>query len=465
VAKRQAREREQFEGFFTDAWVRKARGFAKGVQYLEHRRHGLSLMLYVAPAPVAPTDKVTKTWRAVFYDDNGKMHAKKLGRYPALSLADARTAAEKVDPRREIASKEAGLFGGGDGVAERWYQERVVERELTSRKEIRRHLDTYILPALGDMKLFDIRRSHVIALLKDIKKGKGRRKRAVKKPRKTVQGAEQPKVKRPSWDGAPQADAVLATIRTILMWAMKEIDDYTSPIPPRLDMKLDPRNTEEKARERTLDKAEIRAMWSACDDLGVFGDLVKMLLLTGQRKGLVKTMKRADIVEAVDIELRRDGRSSHVTFENVWIVPEKRSADKGTIGAVSLPAMAAEIVARQPVIEDNPYVFPAARGRSYINSFSKGKRDLDTKMRETAPNMKPWTLHDLRRTARSLLAEEGVADHLAERTLGHKIKGVERVYNRYPYLQEKTDTLRVLAGAVAAILSPANVVPLRPRSA
>jgi integrase len=117
------------------------------------------------------------------------------------------------------------------------------------------------------------------------------------------------------------------------------------------------------------------------------------------------------------------------------------------------------------VIEDNPYVFPAARGRSYINSFSKGKRDLDTKMRETAPNMKPWTLHDLRRTARSLLAEEGVADHLAERTLGHKIKGVERVYNRYPYLQEKTDTLRVLAGAVAAILSPANVVPLRPRSA
>lgn len=464
MAREHVRARDEtFIGSFTDRWVKEVEGGAKGVQYAENRRRGLSLLLYVGPAP-----HHTKTWRALFYDDNGKMRAKKLGRFDKkrhdhMSVADARAMAEKIDPRREIASADTGKFCV---VAEQWYQERVVERQLKSAKEIRRHLDTYILPALGNMLLFEIRRSHVIALLKEIKKKKGVRKRSVKNFRKQSGNVDRTsKESKPSWDGAPQADAVLATIRTILMWAMKEIDDYTSPIPPRMALKLDPRSTEEKARDRILDKDEIRAMWSACDELGVFGDLVKMLILTAQRKDLVKRMQRSQIVDTLDVELRREGKSVNVAFENVWIIPDRRKGDKGTVGAVALPKMIVDIIEGQPEIKDNPYVFPAARGGTFINSFSKCKRDLDAKMREALPTMKPWTLHDLRRTARSLLAEEGVPDHIAERTLGHKIKGVERVYNRYPYLQEKSDALRVLAGAVAAILSPANIVPLRSKSA
>jgi integrase len=45
--------------------------------------------------------------------------------------------------------------------------------------------------------------------------------------------------------------------------------------------------------------------------------------------------------------------------------------------------------------------------------------------------MPAWTMHDLRRTARSLLARAGVGDQVAERVLGHAIAGVQDVYNRH----------------------------------
>jgi integrase len=56
-----------------------------------------------------------------------------------------------------------------------------------------------------------------------------------------------------------------------------------------------------------------------------------------------------------------------------------------------------------------------------------------------------WTLHDLRRTARSLMAEADVAENVAERVLGHALRGVRRVYNRYDYADEKADALQRLA--------------------
>ena len=74
-----------------------------------------------------------------------------------------------------------------------------------------------------------------------------------------------------------------------------------------------------------------------------------------------------------------------------------------------------------------------------------------------------WVLHDLRRSARSLMARAGVADHIAERTLGHTIRGVEGVYNRHDDAEEKADVLNKLARLIDTILNPRedNVVQLR----
>ena len=65
-----------------------------------------------------------------------------------------------------------------------------------------------------------------------------------------------------------------------------------------------------------------------------------------------------------------------------------------------------------------------------------------------------WRLHDLRRTARSLMSRAGVLPHVAEQVLGHAIPGVQGVYDRHQYTQEKAHALKALAGLIENILAP-----------
>jgi integrase len=67
---------------------------------------------------------------------------------------------------------------------------------------------------------------------------------------------------------------------------------------------------------------------------------------------------------------------------------------------------------------------------------------------------KNWTIHDLRRTARSLMSRAGVRPDIAERVLGHSIKGVEGTYDRHSYREEKAHALRVLASLIENIVNP-----------
>jgi integrase len=76
-----------------------------------------------------------------------------------------------------------------------------------------------------------------------------------------------------------------------------------------------------------------------------------------------------------------------------------------------------------------------------------------------------WTFDDLRRTARSLMSRAGVRPDIAERVLGHAIPGVEGVYDRHSYDEEKAQALEALAMLLQRIVAPqgANVVPMHPR--
>jgi integrase len=114
-----------------------------------------------------------------------------------------------------------------------------------------------------------------------------------------------------------------------------------------------------------------------------------------------------------------------------------------------------DIIAAQPRIAGNPYIFVAGLGNGHAKAFSLYKRQFDKKL----PPMEPWVLHDLRRTARSLLSRL-VTPHIAERVLGHSIGGVEGTYDRHDYDAEKTDALAKLAAAVERIVNPpeGNVV-------
>jgi integrase len=156
-------------------------------------------------------------------------------------------------------------------------------------------------------------------------------------------------------------------------------------------------NPRERARERILTDDELQLLWSQSDNQGTFGGLVRMLLLTAQRRETVAAMRWSDV--AVD---------------GTWLIPGEDRA-KRTGGELVLPAMAHEIIKAQPRFPENPFVV-AGRGGSHLKGYSKAKAIFDATV-----HIPKWQLHDLRRTARSLMS---VRPDIAERVLSHSIKGV-----------------------------------------
>jgi integrase len=105
-----------------------------------------------------------------------------------------------------------------------------------------------------------------------------------------------------------------------------------------------------------------------------------------------------------------------------------------------------------------PYVF-ATGGHHPISSFSYYKRAIDK-----ASGVTGWRLHDLRRTARSLMSRAKVDADIAERCLAHKIRGIRGTYDRYAYYDEKAHAFEALARQIGRIITLAdNVIPMSER--
>lgn len=344
-----------------------------------------------------------KVWRALYYikktDANGKRltlpTTKKLGLYPRLKLKDAREKARQflVDPQKAMTQADDGTF---KDVAENFIKRYVIaEKALRTRPEIERVLKKYIYPQWQYRPFREIGRRDVAALLDKIVDDNGPR----------------------------QADAALAIIRKMMNWFATRDDYYVSPVVKGMH-----RNNSDD-RSRTLNDDEIRALWKAAD--GTFGALLKVALLTAQRREKVGTMKWDNIVDSV------------------WTI-DSEEREKSNAGRLPLPQAAIDIIEAQPRISGNPYVFAAGKGKGRFNSFSQRKEEIDAKL----PDMRRWTTHDLRRTARSLLSRADVRPDISERVLGHAIKGVEGVYDRYAYTEEKGQALAALASLIENIINP-----------
>ena len=194
----------------------------------------------------------------------------------------------------------------------------------------------------------------------------------------------------------------------------------------------------DRARKRTLTDDEIRALWPAAT--GTFGAFVKVCLLSGQRRAKVATMKWGDIAD-----------------DGTWIIAVE-AREKVNAGTLKLPKLAHDIIKARPRVSGNDYVF-AGRGKKAMAAFSQGKAELDERL-----SIPEWRIHDLRRTAATLMEKVGVRPDIVERTLGHTLPGiVPETYRRHDYEVEKADALDRLAAYIAAVLNPpeGNVVPLR----
>jgi integrase len=149
-----------------------------------------------------------------------------------------------------------------------------------------------------------------------------------------------------------------------------------------------------------------------------------------------------------------------VSVDGTWTI-KAEDREKGNAGELVLAKAALAIIKGQPHFAENPHVF-AGRGGSYLTGYSKCKAAFDAKVGD----VQPWTLHDLRRTARSLMSRAGIRPDIGERVLGHTMQGVEAIYDRHGYRDEKAHALRALAGLIDTIVHPReNVRPLRKRTA
>jgi integrase len=225
-------------------------------------------------------------------------------------------------------------------------------------------------------------------------------------------------------NGPGSARVTLAYLGKVMNWHAGRDDDFRSPIvrgmaKPKL-----------KARDRVLSDDEIRAVWAGAERVGVFGQYLQFLLLTAVRRNEAARMTWSEV---------RDG---------IWCIPPERMK-AGAEHVVPLSGAALDVLAKLPN-GDGEFVFS-------IGGFSRLKRTFD----EAVP-LAPWRLHDLRRTARSLMARAGISDEVGERCLAHVIGGVRGTYNRHAYLDEKRQAFEALAALVERIVNPQpNVVTLR----
>jgi integrase len=234
------------------------------------------------------------------------------------------------------------------------------------------------------------------------------------------------------------ANRVLAAVRKMFGWAVERDILTASPV---VNVKAPGREIE---RERVLTDDELIAVWTAADTMGsASGSFLKTLILTGQRRDEVSSMRWADL----DLTVR------------IWTLP--RQATKGDRShEVPLSPLAIEVLTALP--RTGTYVFSSTRGERPISGYSKIKARA-----EKLAGFDDWRIHDLRRTAGTGMARAGTAVSTISRVLNHKEGGVTKIYNRYSYLDEKRHALETWARKVGSLVRPGadNVVPLRAESA
>jgi integrase len=355
--------------------------------------------------PVGP-----HTFTVIARNPHGRQRWVRIGLTSEMTIVQAREKAREVIRRVEAGFEpyEAPKpkADSVEDVAANWLARHVEKSQLRSADELRRIVERYILPHIGRLNFVDLRRKRISEFLDLVE----------------------------DQHGARQADVVLSVLRGMASFVQARDEDYTPPF--ARGMRRVPKG--ERARSRKLEDAELRAVWEHAAVAGDYGAFIQLLLLTAQRHDKINDLRWDDI-----------------SPEGVWTV-RTEPGEKGNIDEVLLPDVALQIIRSQPRFGTNPHVFAGRRGQRRAFGSAR-KRAFDQ-----ACGVTDWRLHDLRRTARSLMSRAGVSSEHAERVLGHAITGVEGVYNRHEYLHEKSEALRKLAAPIERIVNPPadNVVPL-----
>ena len=314
-------------------------------------------------------------------------------------VAKGRQLRQVIDPLRERQRNDKIESGKGSFEA--------IAREFSKRGEFAKQrsntrrlneLERLVFPKLGKRQINDIKRSDITALLDDIE----------------------------DENGPGMADYVLAIIRRVMGWYETRDNDFVSPI--RRGMAKT--SVKRRKRKRILNDDELRAVWRAAEADIPYGALIRFLLLTAARREEAAGMRRKS-------ELAGD----------VWTVAADRYKT-GVDHVVPLSPAAKAIVDELPKLGNGDLVFTVS-GRVPLGNFTRRKARFDK-----ACGVTGWVLHDLRRTARSLMSRAKVDGDIAERCLGHIVGGVRETYDRYEYLDEKREAFEKLSALIQIIITP-----------
>ena len=193
--------------------------------------------------------------------------------------------------------------------------------------------------------------------------------------------------------------------------------------------------TDEVSRDRVLTNDELRSVWNAAGT-GDYGDIIRLLILTGQRREEVGGMLWS--------ELDVPGAT--------WRIGSDRTKN-GIAHEVPLSSEALRILGKRRRSNSREFVFGTGEGP--FQGWSGAKRAIDRR----AGLSSPWRLHDLRRTVATRMADLGVPPHIVESILnlvsGHKA-GVAGVYNRSTYAAEKKAALSTWCNFIVGELQPGD---------
>lgn len=276
--------------------------------------------------------------------------------------------------------------------------------------ERKRTFERLVFPEIGSTPLASLKRSHIVNLLDKIQ----------------------------SENGDCMAERTLAYLRAGLRWQAARVDDFNVPIIAGMSRY----NSKEHQGTRTLDDDEIRRLWAATEEPQPFHGLVRFLLLTGARRDEAREMTWSE-VNGTDWTLPADAPIGRNKIRRDVTRPLSRAAQA--------------VLKSLPVINGGDFIF-TTDGKTAI-SDSKPM----TKLRGTCGFKKHWRLHDLRRSARTLLARAGVDSDICERCAGHTIPGIRQIYDRHQYHAEMKRAYAALGGLIERIVAgkSADVVSLR----
>lgn len=321
------------------------------------------------------TPNGTKTFIVLL--GSGRRHA--IGRYPVISLAQARLKAKAILAERTL-GRHAVKSTSWDTALTEYLAHVLRTKKARTHREYSRALKLYF--AFGTTRLTEITKTDIARKLDNL-------------------------------DHAPAQQArALVYVKTFFGWCVKRGYLDTNPITMSA--------AKSSSRTRVLSDGELKLVWLATDRETTFNKIVRLLLLTGQRRGEIAGLQRI-----------------FYSHNQKTICLPSELTKNGSEHTFPVGSICQSILTKSLAKDTTSFLFPARRLNKLQKPFSgwsKSKKALD----KLCP-IPHWTLHDLRRTFATNLARLNIAPHIIERLLNHvggEISGVSATYNRFRYEKE-----------------------------